>query len=40
MEPYLSNLSQPRENGELLRVVTPNIWLLSADEMPADPVHD
>ncbi len=35
MEQYLFNLAQPGEDtGELQAVVTPNIWLLSSEEIP------
>lgn len=34
MEQYLFNLSQPGEDGELQAVVTPNLWLLSSEEIP------
>lgn len=35
MEQYLFNLSQPGEDtGEVQAVVTPNIWLLSSEEIP------
>lgn len=35
MEQYLFNLSQPGDDiGEIQAVVTPNIWLLSSEEIP------
>ena len=34
MEQYLFNLSEPRDDTEFQAVVQPNVWLLSADEIP------
>lgn len=34
MEQYLFNLSDPRETGDAPTLVQPNVWLLSADEIP------
>ena len=34
MEQYLFNLSEPRETGDVPVVVQPNVWLMSADEVP------
>ena len=34
MEQYLSNLSAPSDGTDLRAVVQPNIWLLSAEEIP------
>jgi excisionase family DNA binding protein len=34
MEQYLFNLSEPRPAIGLQAVVQPNVWLLSADEIP------
>ena len=34
MEQYLSNLSAPSDGTDLRAVVQPNVWLLSAEEIP------
>ena len=34
MEQYLFNLSEPRAIGDVPVVVQPNVWLMSADEVP------
>ena len=34
MEQYLFNLSAPREPAEMPVVVQPNVWLMSAEEIP------
>lgn len=34
MEQYLSNLSAPSDGADLRAVVQPNVWLLSAEEIP------
>jgi excisionase family DNA binding protein len=34
MEQYLSNLSAPSDGNDLRAVVQPNVWLLSAEEIP------
>ena len=34
MEQYLSNLSGPSDGTDLRAVVQPNVWLLSAEEIP------
>jgi excisionase family DNA binding protein len=34
MEQYLFNLSEPRHSVDMPVVVQPNVWLMSADEVP------
>jgi excisionase family DNA binding protein len=34
MEQYLFNLSGPSGDGEERAVIKPNVWLMSADDMP------
>jgi excisionase family DNA binding protein len=34
MEQYLFNLSEHRDSSELPVVVQPNVWLMSAEEIP------
>ena len=34
MEQYLFNLSSPAEEADGQAVVKPNVWLMSADEVP------